>query len=70
MLPIFESIVPIFLLIVLGNFLRRMPFIDDKAWPGLEQLGFWFLYPALRSRPSSAPISPGCSSISCSRRFW
>ena len=47
MLPIFESIVPIFLLIVVGNVLRRLPFIDDKAWPGLEQLGFWFLYPAL-----------------------
>ncbi len=47
MILIFESILPIFLLIVLGNLLRRLPLIDTRAWPGLEQLGFWFLYPAL-----------------------
>lgn len=47
MLATFESILPIFLLIVCGNLLRRVPLIDDRAWPGLEQLGFWFLYPAL-----------------------
>lgn len=47
MLATFESILPIFLLIVGGNLLRRVPLIDQKAWPGLEQLGFWFLYPAL-----------------------
>jgi hypothetical protein len=47
MLPIFESILPIFLLIVGGNLLRRMPLIDSSAWIGLDQIGFWFLYPAL-----------------------
>ncbi len=47
MLQIFESILPIFLLIVAGNLLRRLPLVDDGAWPGLEQLGFWFLYPVL-----------------------
>lgn len=47
MLATFESILPIFLLIIVGNLLRRWPRIDEKAWPGLEQLGFWFLYPAL-----------------------
>ena len=31
MLPIFESIVPIFLLIVAGNVLRRLPVVDDKG---------------------------------------
>ena len=47
MLATFESILPIFLLIVAGNLLRRAPLIDQRTWPGLEQLGFWFLYPAL-----------------------
>lgn len=42
-----ESILPIFLLIVAGNLLRRLPIVDDAAWPGLEKLGYWFLYPAL-----------------------
>lgn len=47
LLATFESILPIFLLILGGNLLRRMPLIDQSAWPGLEQLGFWFLYPTL-----------------------
>ena len=47
MQAIFESILPVFLLIVAGNLLRRTPVIDRAAWPGLEQLGYWFLYPTL-----------------------
>ncbi len=47
MFATFESILPIFLLIVAGNLLRRVPLVDQRAWTGLEQLGFWFLYPAL-----------------------
>lgn len=47
MFAIFESILPIFLLIVAGNLLRRLPLIGDATWPGLEQLCYWFLYPAL-----------------------
>ncbi len=47
MLATFEAILPIFLLIVAGNVLRRLPIIDANAWPGLEQLGYWFLYPTL-----------------------
>ncbi|MEQ8400317.1 MAG: AEC family transporter [Roseitalea porphyridii] len=47
MLATFESTLPIFLLLVAGNVLRRLPLVDDAAWPGLEKLGFWFLYPAL-----------------------
>ncbi len=46
-LVVFESILPIFLLILVGNLLRRIRWVDDNAWPGLEQLGFWFLYPVL-----------------------
>lgn len=43
----FESILPVFLLILVGNLLRRTPVFDDATWPGLEKLGFWFLYPTL-----------------------
>ncbi len=43
----FESILPIFLLILVGNLLRRAPVFDAATWPGLEKLGFWFLYPTL-----------------------
>lgn len=47
MLPTIESILPIFLLMLGGNLLRRLPLIDQAAWPGLEQLGYWVLYPVL-----------------------
>lgn len=47
MMATFESILPIFLLIIFGNLVRHVPLVDQRAWPGLEQLGFWFLYPAL-----------------------
>lgn len=43
----FESILPVFLLILVGNLLRRAPVFDDATWPGLEKLGYWFLYPTL-----------------------
>lgn len=47
MLATFESILPIFLLIGLGAVLRRLPIVSASAWPGMEQLTYWFLYPAL-----------------------
>lgn len=47
MLAIFESILPVFLLIVLGNLMRRMRVMDETGWRGLEQLGYWVLYPVL-----------------------
>lgn len=47
MIAIFESTLPIFLLIALGMVLRRTSIIDQQVWPGLEQLAYWFLYPAL-----------------------
>ncbi len=47
MIAIFESTLPIFLLIALGMGLRRTSIIDQQVWPGLEQLAYWFLYPAL-----------------------
>ncbi len=47
MLPIFESILPIFLLIVLGNLLSRAPLFPRTAWQGMEQMSYWVLYPVL-----------------------
>lgn len=47
MLPVFESILPIFLVIVLGNLLRRTPLVSDAGWLGVEQVGYWVLYPTL-----------------------
>ena len=47
MLVIFESILPIFLVIVLGNLLRRAPLIDQGGWLGFEQISYWVLYPTL-----------------------
>lgn len=47
MLAIFESILPIFLLVGAGVILRRLPIISEAAWPGMEQLAYWFLYPSL-----------------------
>ncbi|WJR67283.1 AEC family transporter [Neorhizobium sp. CSC1952] len=47
MLAIFESILPIFLLVLLGVALRRSPLIDGTFWNGLEQCGYYVLFPAL-----------------------
>lgn len=47
MIPIFESILPIFLIVLLGVALRRAPFIDQSVWPGLETLGYYLLFPML-----------------------
>lgn len=47
MLAIFESILPIFLLVLLGIGLKRLPFLDGGLWPGLESFGFYVLFPAL-----------------------
>ena len=47
MIAIFESILPIFLIVGAGVVLRRLPVISEAAWPGMEQLAYWFLYPSL-----------------------
>jgi predicted permease len=36
MLVIFESVLPIFLLVLLGALLKRWPLINDSLWDGLE----------------------------------
>ena len=47
MLAIFESILPIFLIIVLGNLLRRIRLVPDAGWAALDQISYWVLYPTL-----------------------
>ncbi|MCA1439152.1 AEC family transporter [Ensifer sp. IC4062] len=47
MIVIFESILPIFLLVLLGIWLRRSKLIDQGLWIGLEQFGYYLLFPAL-----------------------
>src|SRR5690606_11832396 len=47
MLIIFESILTVFMLIGLGILVRRLPVISKDVWPGVEQLTYWILYPAL-----------------------
>ena len=47
MIPIFESILPIFLIVLLGVVLKRSPFIDQSVWPGLETLGYYLFFPFL-----------------------
>ncbi|KQZ13601.1 transporter [Mesorhizobium sp. Root554] len=43
----FESLLPIFLLILSGHILCRVKLIDAEGWEGINQLGYWLFYPAL-----------------------
>ena len=47
MAAVFESILPVFLLIVFGNLLKRVPIFEKAFWEGLNRLGFYVLYPVL-----------------------
>ena len=44
---IFASILPIFLLIIAGNAIKRAAIVDEAGWRGLDQLSFFMLYPVL-----------------------
>jgi malonate transporter and related proteins len=46
-MAIFESILPIFVLVILGVVLRRTLLASAELWEGLERLGFYILFPAL-----------------------
>ncbi|MEQ1939287.1 hypothetical protein ABMA46_13615 [Mesorhizobium sp. CN5-321] len=43
----FDSLVPIFLLILCGNVLRWLGATDDAGWDSVNKLCYWFFYPAL-----------------------
>ncbi len=47
MIPVFESSLPIFLLVVLGVVLKRAPIVDRSVWHGLEEVGYFVLFPAI-----------------------
>ena len=47
MLAIIAAILPIFLLILFGQALRRLPLLPADFWPGLDLMAFYVLYPAL-----------------------
>lgn len=47
MLLVFQSILPIFLLVLLGIGLKRAPAINSSFWDGLEQCSYFVLFPAL-----------------------
>lgn len=63
-MAVFESILPIFALIVLGNLVRRTGLIPEADWRGIELLCFWLLFPALlcitlaRIDLASLPVGP------------
>ncbi|QKV17990.1 AEC family transporter [Oricola thermophila] len=44
---VFAAILPIFLLILFGQALRRLPLFNGEFWRGLDVMGFYVLYPAL-----------------------
>ncbi len=47
MLPIFESLLPVFLLIAIGAFLKYVKLIQDDHWAGLERISYFLFFPAL-----------------------
>ena len=51
------SIMPIFLLLVLGYGLRRISFPGDNFWPLADKVTYWVLFPALLFyRTTTAPL--------------
>lgn len=47
MIEVFESILPVFLLVLLGFGLKASGFIPTNQWQAVEELCFWLLFPAL-----------------------
>ncbi len=45
MLLIFESILPIFLLVIAGAAFKRVPMFTREFWQGLEQFAFYVIFP-------------------------
>jgi len=50
LLQIFESLLPVFTIIILGVILRRKLVTDPVFWLGAERLAFWVLFPALLAK--------------------
>ncbi len=50
MLQSFETLLPVFAIIVLGIVLRRKLVTDPALWYGAERLAFWVLFPFLLTK--------------------
>jgi predicted permease len=50
MIPVFESLLPIFLLIALGFGLRRSGIAPEEMWRGIELVAYWVFFPALLAK--------------------
>ncbi len=47
MQSIFESLLPVFLLICLGAVIRRIDLVPREMWAGFERIAYWVFFPAL-----------------------
>lgn len=47
MLPILNSLIPVFLVIALGFAIKRMNFLDEGIWAPLDRLTYYIFFPAL-----------------------
>ena len=47
MLLVISALLPVFMVIVLGYFLRYREVLDASAWQGLENLCYFVLFPVL-----------------------
>ena len=45
--PFISASLPVFTFIIIGIFLRRIDFIPDTGWQGIEKLSYYVLFPAL-----------------------
>lgn len=44
---VFESLLPVFLVIAMGLALRKAAIVPEDQWRGIELLGYWLLFPVL-----------------------
>lgn len=57
MFQITLSIMPVFLLLMLGFTLRKSGFVPEEIWTGIDKLVYWFFFPALLfTKTAIAPI--------------
>jgi len=57
MLETLYSIVPIFVVLVLGNLLRRNSVPSMEYWEYADKLVYWVLFPSLLFYKTSTPLS-------------
>ncbi|MEO1161262.1 MAG: AEC family transporter, partial [Pseudomonadota bacterium] len=46
-MDVFNSILPIFVLVVVGNIIRRTGIVPMEDWRGVELICFWLFFPAI-----------------------